>query len=343
MSISTFFGIQTSLRGLLAQQRASTSRRTTSPTRAPRLHPPGGAAWRRRGLELAAGGWPTAAARMLGTGVDVQSYRRVRDRSWTSSTARQNMQLGDQTARSDALLERRALVRRAGRQRHPARARRVLGLLADALERARGRRRQAAPSSTSAAALAERISDLDSAARASARQAAATSTPRSPAAQRPDPPDRDQRSLQPQRARSARADRRRPPAERPARPAATCCSTSCPSYGQVSMTRSAGDGSSTSPRRRRRSSLVDDTTGVAGHRPATTPDLTPRPAASSARCSTSRSRPARSPSYRTDLDAVASPTLVVNSVNTPPPARRLLHVRHDRADGRRGSPSSSPP
>ena len=40
---------------------------------------------------------------MLGTGVDVQSYRRVRDQFLDLQYRAQNMQLGDQTARSDAL------------------------------------------------------------------------------------------------------------------------------------------------------------------------------------------------------------------------------------------------
>ena len=102
MSISTFVGIQTSLRGLLAQQRAldvtshnianantagySRQEATLSAT-TPLAVPANG---------LAAGG-------ALGTGVDVQTYRRVRDQFLDLQYRGQSMSLGEQSARSDAL------------------------------------------------------------------------------------------------------------------------------------------------------------------------------------------------------------------------------------------------
>jgi flagellar hook-associated protein 1 FlgK len=102
MSISTFVGIQTSLRGLLAQQRALdvtghnisnastvgyTRQEATLAATAP--------------LNVTAGGMANGG--MLGTGVDVQTYRRVRDQFLDLQYRGQNMQLGEQSARSSAL------------------------------------------------------------------------------------------------------------------------------------------------------------------------------------------------------------------------------------------------
>src|SRR3954469_14168675 len=102
MSISTFTGIQTSLRGLLAQQRALdvtshnianastvgyTRQEATLSASAP--------------LAVTTSGGATAGA--LGTGVDVQAYRRVRDQFLDLQYRGQSMGLGEQTSRSDAL------------------------------------------------------------------------------------------------------------------------------------------------------------------------------------------------------------------------------------------------
>jgi flagellar hook-associated protein 1 FlgK len=102
MSISTFTGIQTSLRGLLAQQRALdvTSHNIANASTV---------GYTRQEATLAASaplpvytsGGATAGA--LGTGVDVQSYRRVRDQFLDLQYRGQSMGLGEQTARSDAL------------------------------------------------------------------------------------------------------------------------------------------------------------------------------------------------------------------------------------------------
>src|SRR4051812_5920048 len=102
MSISTFTGIQTSLRGLLAQQRALdvTSHNIANASTV---------GYTRQEATLAAtNSLPVvtnsgANAGQLGTGVDVQSYRRVRDQFLDLQYRGQNMSLGDQSARSDAL------------------------------------------------------------------------------------------------------------------------------------------------------------------------------------------------------------------------------------------------
>src|SRR3954471_16637170 len=102
MSISTFTGIQTSLRGLLAQQRALdvTSHNIANASTV---------GYTRQEATLAAstplsvttsGG---AHAGALGTGVDVQSYRRVRDQFLDLQYRGQSMSLGEQSTRSDAL------------------------------------------------------------------------------------------------------------------------------------------------------------------------------------------------------------------------------------------------
>jgi len=102
MSISTFTGIQTSLRGLLAQQRAldvtshnianaSTVGYTRQEATLAASTP----------LQVTTSGGATAGS--LGTGVDVQSYRRVRDQFLDLQYRGQSMTLGEQTARSDAL------------------------------------------------------------------------------------------------------------------------------------------------------------------------------------------------------------------------------------------------
>jgi flagellar hook-associated protein 1 len=102
MSISTFVGIQTSLRGLLAQQRAldvtghnianaSTVGYTRQEAALAATTP----------LTVPAGG--VAQGGSLGTGVDVQTYRRVRDQFLDLQYRGQSMQLGEQTTRSSGL------------------------------------------------------------------------------------------------------------------------------------------------------------------------------------------------------------------------------------------------
>ena len=104
MSISTFSGIQTSLRGLLAQQRSLdvTSHNIANASTV---------GYTRQEATLAASpSLPVvtngaALGGQLGTGVDVQSYRRVRDQFLDLQYRGQNMSLGEQTAKSDALAQ----------------------------------------------------------------------------------------------------------------------------------------------------------------------------------------------------------------------------------------------
>ena len=103
MTVSTFMGIQTSLRGLLAQQRAldvtshnvanaSTvgySRQEAVLGTTPALAIPAGAL--------------NGNGSLLGAGVDVITYQRVRDQFLDLQYRAQNMSLGEQSARSSSL------------------------------------------------------------------------------------------------------------------------------------------------------------------------------------------------------------------------------------------------
>ena len=104
MAISTFLGIQTSLRGLLAQQRgldvtshnvanANTvgySRQEAALSAAPALTIPAGAT-------------QLGGAAQLGTGVDVQAYRRIRDTFLDLQYRAQSTRLGEQSTLARSL------------------------------------------------------------------------------------------------------------------------------------------------------------------------------------------------------------------------------------------------
>jgi flagellar hook-associated protein 1 FlgK len=104
MPISSFFGLQTTLRGLLAQQRAMDttshnianantagySRQTATLTAAP-------------ALRLPAGALQTGGGADLGAGVDVQAYQRIRDLFLDAQYRSQSAVLGDNSATADAL------------------------------------------------------------------------------------------------------------------------------------------------------------------------------------------------------------------------------------------------
>ena len=103
-NVSTFFGLQTSLRGLLAHQRsldvtghnvanASTvgySRQEASLTTTDPLHIPAGVR-------------PTGEGGFLGSGVQVDDYRRIRDGFLDVQFRAQNTVLGDADARAKAM------------------------------------------------------------------------------------------------------------------------------------------------------------------------------------------------------------------------------------------------
>jgi flagellar hook-associated protein 1 FlgK len=114
MPISSFYGLQTSLRGLLAQQRAldttghnianagtqGYSRQEAVLTATPALQIPSGTA--------------SGAPAHLGSGVDVQSFRRIRDGFIDLQYRAQNTNLQDWTARSTALDQAEAALAEPG-------------------------------------------------------------------------------------------------------------------------------------------------------------------------------------------------------------------------------------
>lgn len=97
MPISSFMGLHTSLRGLLAQQRALdvTSHNVANVNTAGYT--------RQEAVTQATDALRVAPAGMLGTGVDVTSYRRIRDSFLDLQFRAQNMQVGYGTARAGAL------------------------------------------------------------------------------------------------------------------------------------------------------------------------------------------------------------------------------------------------
>jgi flagellar hook-associated protein 1 len=104
MAISSFYGLQTSLRGLLAQQRlldttghniANASTEGYSRQQAVLAASPA--------LMVPAGATSTGAGAMLGSGVDVQNYSRVRDQFLDVQYRGQNANLADWTAQAGAL------------------------------------------------------------------------------------------------------------------------------------------------------------------------------------------------------------------------------------------------
>ena len=101
--VSTFFGIETALRGLLAQQRALdvtshnvANANTEGYTRQQAIMAASDALQVTDGARLS-----TLAS--LGTGVDIQSYKRIRDQFLDLQFRGQNMVLGDKQATSNAM------------------------------------------------------------------------------------------------------------------------------------------------------------------------------------------------------------------------------------------------
>lgn len=97
MPISTFMGLHTSLRGLLAEQRALdvTSHNVANASTA---------GYSRQEAQMQATNALVAApGQLLGTGVDVGAYTRIRDTFLDLQFRAQNMQVGYGTARADTL------------------------------------------------------------------------------------------------------------------------------------------------------------------------------------------------------------------------------------------------
>jgi flagellar hook-associated protein 1 FlgK len=97
MSISTFMGLQTSLRGLLAEQRALdvTSHNIAN------ANTPGYS--RQEAQMQAAGALALPPVGQLGSGVDIAGYKRIRDSFLDLQYRTQAMQVGAGTTRADAL------------------------------------------------------------------------------------------------------------------------------------------------------------------------------------------------------------------------------------------------
>src|SRR3954471_342599 len=104
MPVSSFFGMQTSLRGLLAQQRmldttghniANASTKGYSRQEATLAAS--------KALQLTVDGKSNATGAHLGTGVDVQGFRRIRDQFLDSQYRAQNTNVSDWKARAESL------------------------------------------------------------------------------------------------------------------------------------------------------------------------------------------------------------------------------------------------
>src|SRR5918999_2277575 len=104
MPVSSFYGLQTSLRGLLAQQRlldtaghniANASTVGYSRQEAMLVASPA--------LQIPAGGIASGSGAHLGSGVDVQTFRRIRDQFADLQYRAQNTNLGDWAARAKTL------------------------------------------------------------------------------------------------------------------------------------------------------------------------------------------------------------------------------------------------
>jgi flagellar hook-associated protein 1 FlgK len=104
MPISSFYGLQTSLRGLMAQQRLldTTSHNIANASTVGYSRQEAALA-ASQALQIPAGSTSTGAGAHLGSGVDVQSYRRVRDQFLDLQYRGQNTNLQEWTARANGL------------------------------------------------------------------------------------------------------------------------------------------------------------------------------------------------------------------------------------------------
>ena len=104
MAISSFYGLQTSLRGLLAQQRAldTTGHNIANASTAGYSRQEAVMA-ASAPLQIPAGGIQSGAGAHLGSGVDVQDYRRVRDQFLDLQFRAQAMRLGAESTKAEQL------------------------------------------------------------------------------------------------------------------------------------------------------------------------------------------------------------------------------------------------
>src|ERR687890_2037631 len=104
MPISTFMGLQTSLRGLLAHQQAiDTSSHNIANANTEGYSRQEAVLGATSALEIAAGEFATGGSAHIGTGVSVQEYKRIRDAFLDLQYRAQAMQVGDQETRSTQL------------------------------------------------------------------------------------------------------------------------------------------------------------------------------------------------------------------------------------------------
>jgi flagellar hook-associated protein 1 len=104
MPVSTFFGLQTSLRGLLAHQRAlDTTGHNVANAATPGYSRQEAVLGAAPALSVPAGALQSGGGAQIGAGVDVLEYRRVRDAFLDLQYRAQAMQLGDADARARSL------------------------------------------------------------------------------------------------------------------------------------------------------------------------------------------------------------------------------------------------
>jgi flagellar hook-associated protein 1 FlgK len=104
MPISTFMGLQTSLRGLLAQQEAiDTTGHNISNANTPGYSRQDAVLTATQALVVPANSVVTGAGAQIGTGVDVTQIRRIRDQFLDVQARAQSTSLGDATARASSL------------------------------------------------------------------------------------------------------------------------------------------------------------------------------------------------------------------------------------------------
>src|SRR3954463_5418077 len=104
MPISSFYGLQTSLRGLLAQQRMlDTTGHNIANASTEGYSRQEATLSASAALEIPAGGIAGGAGAHLGSGVDVQAFRRVRDQVIDLQYRGQNTNLGTSPARASSL------------------------------------------------------------------------------------------------------------------------------------------------------------------------------------------------------------------------------------------------
>src|SRR3954469_7051031 len=104
MPISSFYGLQTSLRGLLAQQRSlDTTAHNIANASTPGYSRQEAVLTAAPATDVPAGMLQNGGGAQIGAGVDVQAYRRVRDNFLDLQYRGQASVLGEQNARSQAL------------------------------------------------------------------------------------------------------------------------------------------------------------------------------------------------------------------------------------------------